>query len=397
MSVKLSLSRRHLLRALGSVFLFPTPGARAQDDKPADRGIGGTGISRSGVDNVYGFVGTIERFGSIFVNGVRIQYGRNVRVRIDGAPASVRDLRIGQVVRVTATARGDTYSTTAIDVTSIVVGRIEKVEGSRLTVLGQTVIADRLPAAKWWKAGARVAIGGLRRPDGAIVASLIQRRRSGPDRITGTPLLSNDQVRIGTLALYGLDRKLIGRPLAIAGRPADGGLVVADATLDGLPRGNNLTRLSIEAYVTRDGQDIRVGSDLLIRDVGQATFNAHGRTVVTATIDRSGAARLDSIRSEGKGQRWGNGNAPPGIIRDRFDNGPGDGPNGFNPFGGQPPSGPGHDRSGMGGPLGNAPGPGGGTTGMTGGMNRDGPPPSGGFNGGGFGDGNGPGPGGMGR
>ncbi len=41
-------------------------------------------------------IGTIRRFGSIIVNDLRIAYPKDVAVRIDDAPATAADLKIGQ-------------------------------------------------------------------------------------------------------------------------------------------------------------------------------------------------------------------------------------------------------------------------------------------------------------
>ena len=105
-------SRRRLLALLGSTglsALFAAPGFEPTHGPPrhrasgargpapptggsdGDRGIGGTGV-----------IGTIKKFGSIYVNDLRISYPESAEVRIDGRPASLRDLKLGQVVRVDA-------------------------------------------------------------------------------------------------------------------------------------------------------------------------------------------------------------------------------------------------------------------------------------------------------
>jgi len=58
-------------------------------------GIGGTGISGN-VDT--GIIGTVTGFGSICVGGVEIQYGADTPVRVDGQPATARQLAVGQIV-----------------------------------------------------------------------------------------------------------------------------------------------------------------------------------------------------------------------------------------------------------------------------------------------------------
>ena len=67
--------------------------------------------------------------------------------------------------------------------TSEVVGPVESIAPGRM-VGARPARPDRRPSGDW-KPGLRVAVSGLRRPDGVIVASLIEPRGSGPDRVAG--------------------------------------------------------------------------------------------------------------------------------------------------------------------------------------------------------------------
>ena len=91
-------------------------------------------------------------------------------------------MRIGQVARLVAERRDGTWTTGRITIVSEVVGPIDRIEGARLEVLGQQRAA---PGARGTtlRAGDRVAVSGLRRPDQTIVASLIEKRAAGPDQI----------------------------------------------------------------------------------------------------------------------------------------------------------------------------------------------------------------------
>ncbi|MBE7245533.1 MAG: hypothetical protein INR63_11310, partial [Actinomycetospora chiangmaiensis] len=104
-------NRRFVLRLLAGAATLPPAPARPQE-APRDQGIGGTGMMRTdaprdpplgegdrGIGGT-GVIGTIRRFGSIVVNDLRIAYPKDAEVRVDGAPAGIADLRIGQVVRV---------------------------------------------------------------------------------------------------------------------------------------------------------------------------------------------------------------------------------------------------------------------------------------------------------
>ncbi|MBK6741341.1 MAG: hypothetical protein IPG64_27520 [Haliea sp.] len=104
-------------------------------------GIGGTGISSTG---------TIDGFGSIFVNGVEYETGDS-EVLLDGQSASESNLRLGMVVTVRGTINDDGVTGTAEQVVcgDEVEGPIAAIEYSLdgdsllLTVLGVKVIAER--------------------------------------------------------------------------------------------------------------------------------------------------------------------------------------------------------------------------------------------------------------
>ena len=194
-----------------------TPGVAEQENH--DRGIGGTGV-----------IGTIRKFGSIVVNGLRITYAKNIPVRIDGREASASQLRIGHVVRVVADQRGGVYSTHAIDVVNEVVGDIDSISGNHLVVLGQTVSTANLSRGHRWTAGDHVAVSGLRRPDGVIVASLIERRSDAPEQVAGPISQASDgSLRIGDLKLMGVDAAMIGQRALLTGKLADGVFAVTES------------------------------------------------------------------------------------------------------------------------------------------------------------------------
>ena len=73
--------RRGRDRGIGGTGVFSEP-----DD--GDRGIGGTGV-----------IGTIRKFGSIIVNGMRIAYPASPKSKSTDASPTPKDLRLGQVVQ----------------------------------------------------------------------------------------------------------------------------------------------------------------------------------------------------------------------------------------------------------------------------------------------------------
>ncbi len=265
-------------------------------DEDGDRGIGGTGV-----------IGTIRRFGSIIVNDLRIAYPKDAVVRIDGRAARPTDLKLGQVVRVVAERdAAGTLSTRAIDVTSEVVGPIEAVRRGGLTVLGQSVSTAGLRDAAQWRQGDTVAVSGLRRPDGTVVASLIERRETALVRVAGPVTQGADGgLRIGALRLTGANGALVGHRAVVEGQAAGRSLAVERETGEAelLPR--NVRTFSVEAYVERRGDDLHLGSGLAVAPSGATDLPADRtvRAVLTGTVAADGRLAVNGIQAGGQRYR----------------------------------------------------------------------------------------------
>ncbi|PXW65489.1 DUF5666 domain-containing protein [Methylobacterium sp. B4] len=334
-------TRRGLLALLAGTALWrPQPAWPQADDMPSDRGIGGTGARPSEEENPggdrgiggTGVIGTIRRFGSIVVNDLRIAYPADVRVRIDGVPARAADLKVGHVVRVVARDAEGGLSTRAIDVTSEVIGPVEAVARGRLTVLGQSVATAGIAKAKTFALGERVAVSGLRRPDGTIVASLIEPRPEAPARLAGPVRRGRDgSLRIGGLRLDGLAPALVGRRTLVEGEAGAAGLRVVAVRDLSRPFPAGLTRASIEAYVARADGGLRLGSGLSVSGrIDPAALPRGGRPAVIETdIGRDGRMRVEAVRGDGPG-RGGPGSGGPGTGGQGIG---GQGPSGQGPAG----------------------------------------------------------------
>lgn len=279
-------------QGIGGTGARPTPPPADGTEQTGDRGIGGTGV-----------IGTIRRFGSIVVNDLRIAYPKDVVVRIDGAPASVSDLRIGHVVRVVAHADGSALSTRRIDVTSEVVGPVEASGEGTLTVLGQRVALPAAQAGRW-KTGDRVAVSGLRRPDGVVVASLVEPRSTGPAQVAGRIRRGVEgRAMIGDLTLLGVDPQHVGRRATVIGEASGGTLTVArvdEARALFVP---GLRRVSIEAYVGRNGRGLNLGSGFDVSGAAVSDLPRRGsvRAIVTAEPGLDGRLTVDRLRIDARG------------------------------------------------------------------------------------------------
>ena len=310
----------------------------------SDQGIGGTGIGRGNDHGIggTGIVGVIQRFGSIVVNGQRIAYAADVPVRIDGMTVSAKALRVGQVARVLALRQANgTLVTHAINVTSEVAGPIESVRAGSITVLGQAVITSASASAH--RVGTRVAVFGLRRTDGAIVASLVEPRHEGTAHVSGVLENGPAGLRIGGLQVSGLDAGLVGQRVQAEGLVSRGVMQVSRARVDDLSDLAAADHLVIEAYVRRVGSELQLGSGFIARGLPRFAPAGETRVVLNAVRETSGDLRLESAQSIG--------NFPGGSLQ--APHGPNPDPGGIGPGGpGAPPGAPAGVPGGGGPPVG---------------------------------------------
>lgn len=118
-----------------------------------ERGIGGSGIRLQDAATErwlaqlekgerVGVVGTIRDFGSIWVNGLHIEYDQQTSISEDGVAISATQMMIGQRVLVTAQQLDGALVADQIELVHEVIGPVSAVEGNVVTVLGQRVLID---------------------------------------------------------------------------------------------------------------------------------------------------------------------------------------------------------------------------------------------------------------
>jgi hypothetical protein len=181
-------------------------------------GIGGTGLSGDDGVRGTGIWGTITNFGSICVNGLRVQYDQKTLILRNGQPAEAAALHRGQVVWIEATAQASGLVANRISAVSAAIGRLGSVDGStrRFSVGQQTVWAPRgiawagLPAdaeANFaaLQPGDTVDVSGLRTADGTIVATRIVRSSETEPDYEGPRLatLVRNSPRVKQLSIEG--------------------------------------------------------------------------------------------------------------------------------------------------------------------------------------------------
>jgi hypothetical protein len=314
-----------------------------------DHGIGGTGWT-AGTDNDHGIggtgiVGTIQRFGSIFVNDVRVAYPRDVPVWVDDVRVATSSLKVGHVVRVAVTQEAGRVVTRAIHVTSEVVGPVERVSAGSIRVLGQTVdigvISKGLEVGK----GDIVAVYGIRRPDGTIVASLLEARPHETHfLVRGLAVARSGSLRVGRLKVglesSGFANRRVQARLAKAG----GGYRVTSLEAEAPIPQADVASVLYETFLQPMGRRLESGLGVAVYDQGGSPkANRAVRVFLTVGVDRTGnivsASRDRNPAMHAPGQPGGQ--PPAGPVS----GGPG-------APGGQPKGGPG----GPGGPGGSGPG-----------------------------------------
>jgi len=235
-------------------------------------GIGGTGalaatsILSDGIGGT-GIVGIITEFGSIWVNGIRVQYDANTPVQDNGTALSTAHLALGQVVAVEAVEINGRTQAQRINVVHGVSGPVGKIDlvQNQMTVLGQTV---RVTAETYnvtlenIKVGDAVQVSGLRDTRGVIIASRIEPVAQNVIEVRGRA----DQITADGFKIFDL-------PVS-ATLPADltaGREVRVSGTWDGqrlhsthikiepaIPFDGKLERLSLQGYVSTSNNDNRL-------------------------------------------------------------------------------------------------------------------------------------------
>jgi hypothetical protein len=271
-------------------------------------GIGGTGIQHAqshekngdGIGGT-GVVGTISGFGSIIVNGLKLEFDPKTTVETDGKPATLESLKVGQVIRAVAGRKDGELYLDAIDIQHAVTGPVNAIDHNNQTmmVLGQKVRINldgdntAINAFKSLKIGDIVSVSGLRWTDGTIIATRVDEQSKGErPMVRGTAaIVSGDSVQVGGLTIP-LDGTVVSAPEAGAqvfavGRMIDDqfvpDIVMGEAPL---PFNEDVRDVSLEAYAPKASGD---GGPVTI----------HGITVDDATLP-SGTALNDRILITGR-------------------------------------------------------------------------------------------------
>lgn len=248
-------------------------GGAAADGLPvvSERGIGGTGspaerLAERGIGGT-GIVGVITGFGSVWVDGLEVQYDASSKVDVDGVAASPSVLHIGDVVAIRAAGPRTSPMAQSISVRHELIGRIEAlaldtniltVAGQPVAILSSTAGADKFGLGDW------VSASGLRRADGVLVATRLDPAPEGQLSAHGQVARENGVSKVGNLVLPANTAVEPGQFVTVAGTYAAGHGHVAAVRADALPAdpggyfGADFKHLVVQGFVRVTRSTVRL-------------------------------------------------------------------------------------------------------------------------------------------
>jgi len=289
--------------------------------KGKDRGgVGGTGISErdgGGIGGT-GIVGVITGFGSVCVNGLEVGYDAQSRVEADGEPSAAGRLEVGQVVVIDAERRDGELWAKQLAVRNVAVGPIAasdvrrgeiEVLGQRVTVADATLLVDTGGVALGLgdlAPGRFVAVSGLRRADGSVVATRIESRPPRERVSVCGPLAAQgrDQLAVAGLTVVppagGVPPAVVDRIALVVGRlDAATGTLHAERIEPSVDFASAPARLSIEGFVQQRGRAgfriDRIDVDVSKLGANAAVATSDTRVVVSGPVGADGRLNAERI------------------------------------------------------------------------------------------------------
>jgi hypothetical protein len=160
----------------------------ASNDEDKDIGLGGTGMlastgsdSGSGLGGT-GIIGEITGFGSIFVNGIEIEYDDKTAFTINGETSAHQQLEIGDVVEVLTVDDKQHTQAQIINLRHEIIGVVESVDPQTysFTVNGQSIVQS-IVKSTFPEVGTTVAVAGFRIDGQTIVSTRVTPAKTGQD------------------------------------------------------------------------------------------------------------------------------------------------------------------------------------------------------------------------
>jgi len=146
-------------------------------------GVGGTGqIARTSGVGGTGIIGEVTGFGSIFVNGIEVEFAKDSKIYSDNKISNSSEAlkpSIGDIVEILAHRVGDETLAKKINIRHEVVGPVESIniKRRRFTIIGQTISLNN-PKLHLPELGQMIAVSGLRDSRGVIHATRLTLSKS---------------------------------------------------------------------------------------------------------------------------------------------------------------------------------------------------------------------------
>ncbi|MGD2119156.1 MAG: DUF5666 domain-containing protein [Chromatiales bacterium] len=142
-------------------------------------GIGGTGMPRLSEHDRLLVHGVVTGFASVCVNGFEVHYDDTTRVLLNGTPARLQELRVGQIVSIQSSVMRGELVAEQLDIRHEVIGPVREIsaDGRVIEIAGQTVhLNSRLPggASAQLHRDLPVRVSGLRNQRNEIVATRLE-------------------------------------------------------------------------------------------------------------------------------------------------------------------------------------------------------------------------------
>lgn len=286
--------------------VFEAANSGGEDDK----GIGGTGVSHDGskisATHAVFILGTVYDFGSICVNGMRVQYDSKTPVEIDGTEASAEKLKIGQVVEVLAEA--DTAARTlhakSVHIENALTGPVTRIDTAnhKAYVMDEPVSVGSTDILSRLREGDRISVSGLRDNDGTVHATYIGRAAYDHDMVYGTVSATANTFKVGhtrIAATSGLLELEPGEVTTIEGMWKNGMLQPTKAGEDE-EEDEDYQYASYEGYISplhADPKSAKICSeDFDISGLDRSSLKTGERVIVNAVKIKDGKMKAISIR-----------------------------------------------------------------------------------------------------
>ena len=169
------------------------------NDEDKDIGLGGTGMlanTGSGLGGT-GIIGEITGFGSVFVNGIEVEYDNDTTYTINGETAVPQQLEIGDVVEVLTVDAKQHTQAQVINLRHEIIGEVESVEAHTysFTINGQSIVQS-IAKSTLPEVGTTVAVAGFRIDEQTILSTRVTPAESGQTLLrTRTALPFNDKAQ----------------------------------------------------------------------------------------------------------------------------------------------------------------------------------------------------------